>query len=198
MEEKYKSKYRISSARLSHWDYNREAVYFITICTKDQEHFFGKIHPPSPVQTRCFASVPPQEKDDDNQSPMHLSQIGEIAKTEWLKTPKIRQDMNLQLSEFIVMPNHFHAIISIGKNEYNSIHTTQEYSNRFGSQRKNLASIIRGFKSTVTIQARKIDPCFSWHPRFHDHIIRDEKAFHRISNYIKNNPEKWLKEKHYR
>ena len=70
--------------------------------------------------------------------------------------------------------------------------------NNFGSQKKNLASIIRGFKSAVTIQARKIDPYFSWHPRFHEHIIRDEKAFHSISNYIKSNPKKWLKGKYYK
>ncbi|MGB3849892.1 MAG: hypothetical protein WA958_07980 [Tunicatimonas sp.] len=54
-----------------------------------------------------------------------------------------------------------------------------------------MASIIRGFKIGVTKNARLIDPDFAWQPRFHDHIIRDERAFHRISNYIQTNPARW-------
>lgn len=50
---------------------------------------------------------------------MHLSTIGEIVKIEWVKTFEMRLDMNLDKGEFVIMPNHFHAIIFIGKNEYN-------------------------------------------------------------------------------
>jgi len=41
--DKFKNKYRISSARLQSWDYGANGAYFITICTKNREHFFGKI-----------------------------------------------------------------------------------------------------------------------------------------------------------
>ncbi len=41
--EKFKNKYRISSARLQTWDYGSNGAYFITICTKNKEHFFGEI-----------------------------------------------------------------------------------------------------------------------------------------------------------
>jgi len=50
---------------------------------------------------------------------MILSEIGEIVNDEWLKTSSIRQDMNITLDEFVVMPDHFHAIIIIGENRYN-------------------------------------------------------------------------------
>lgn len=53
---------------------------------------------------------------------MRLNELGKIAEQEWLKTPSIRPDMNLELGEFIVMPNHFHGIIYIGNNKYNSPH----------------------------------------------------------------------------
>src|SRR5690606_42106974 len=56
--------------------------------------------------------------------------------------------------------------------------------NKFGPQSKNLGSIIRGFKSSVTTDARKIDADFAWHPRFYDHIIRDYTSFINITNYI--------------
>ena len=36
------------------------------------------------------------------------------------KTFDLRPDMNLIKGEFVVMPNHFHALIGIGHNEYNT------------------------------------------------------------------------------
>ncbi|HPT21865.1 MAG TPA: hypothetical protein PLR88_07965 [Bacteroidales bacterium] len=63
--------------------------------------------------------------------------------------------------------------------------------NSFGPQSKNLASIMRKFKSAVTIRARKIDNGFSWQSKFYDHIIRTDIELFRIRNYIRNNPDKW-------
>ncbi len=122
---------------------------------------------------------------------------------EWLKTPGIRPDMNLELGEFVVMPNHFHGVIFIGNNEYNDVRNCKDamhrvstdgdlYKNEFGRQSKNLSSIIRGFKSAVTVRARKINIDFGWQSRFHDHIIRNPKSYDVISQYIIDNPKKWV------
>lgn len=181
---KFKNKYRIEPTRLKNWDYGNSAAYFITICTANREHFFGKI-----VEEQCIAP---------------LSSIGIIVEQEWIKTPEIRPDMNLELGEFVVMPNHFHGIIFIGNNEYNGgdvmhgrdamhrVSTDGIYKNEFGSQSKNLASILRGFKSAVTVQARKINPEFGWQSGFHDSIIRNPKSYDVISQYIIDNPKKWV------
>lgn len=191
--DKFRNKYRIQSNRLNHWDYSWNASYFITICTQNRTDFFGDII-----------------RDE-----MVLSGIGGIVKNEWMKTPEIRVGMNIILDEFVVMPNHFHAIITIGKNEYNmgqnvgqdrydgrnAMHrvsttdTNNPPKNKFGPQSKNLASIIRGFKSAVTIHARKINPGFAWQSRYYDHIIRDDPSFQRIRNYIINNPKHWYNDK---
>lgn len=88
------------------------------------------------------------------------------------------------------MPNHFHAILIIGKNEFNSVKSI-ENQNKFGPQSKNLAAVIRGFKSSVTTFARKNAIPFDWQSRYHDHVIRSMDDFARISNYIINNPMKW-------
>jgi len=147
---------------------------------------------------------------------MILSEIGEIARSEWLKTPEIRPDMNLKLDEFVIMPNHIHGIIQIGNNEYNTfdekdyldcggrrdamhgVSTSdtdggllQKRNNKPGPQRKNLSSIIRGFKSAVTTDARMINSDFGWQPRFYDSLIRDEESLNNIRRYIKENPRKW-------
>lgn len=181
MTEKFQNKYRISSARLNAWNYGLAASYFITVCTDNRQHFFGEII---------------NEK-------MVLSEIGEIVENEWIKTPGLRPDMNLELDAFCVMPNHFHAIIIIGNNEFNdrrdAMHrvstTTPQSANKFGAQSKNLASIMRGFKSAVTVAARLIDENFKWQARFHDHIIRNDLEFGRIRKYIIENPKTWQKDK---
>jgi len=43
MDDKFQNKYRISSTRLQNWDYGWNAPYFVTICTKKREHYFGNI-----------------------------------------------------------------------------------------------------------------------------------------------------------
>jgi len=129
---------------------------------------------------------------------MFLNELGLIVNREWLKTPKIRPDMNLELEEFITMPNHFHAIIMIGENMFNAhgrdaMHRVS--TNKFGPQSKNLGSIIRGFKSSVTTAAKKLSIEFGWQEWYHDHIIRNQNELIRISDYIINNPRNWKADK---
>ena len=182
MTNKYKNKYRISSIRLQRWNYSNKAAYFVTICTFNKEKFFCKI-----LDTQCSIS----------KVEVQFTEIGKIVQSEWTKTPSIRPDMNLTLGDYVVMPNHFHGIIIIGKNNYNQKIQNEEYNHQFGPQRKNLSSIIRGFKSAVTKQARLINPNFSWQSGFHEHIIRNENSYNMIVNYIINNPLKWNEDRYY-
>ncbi|RYU90407.1 transposase [Emticicia agri] len=177
MKELFNNKYRVPSARLKSWNYANEGIYFVTICTKNREQYFGCI---------CDSSLVPTE-------------IGKIAWIEWFKTIEMRPDMNIELGEFIVMPNHVHGIIMIGRNQYNK----PDYSNSpalqnvFLAQSKNLASIIRGFKSSVSSYAKKNNIAFEWQTRFHEHIIRSENDYQIIANYIINNPAKWQEDQMY-
>ncbi len=75
-----------------------------------------------------------------------------------------------------------------------AIYTSTAQKNTFGPQSKNLASIIRGFKIGVTKNARTINPEFTWQPRFHEHIIRNQKSHQHISEYIINNARRWNKD----
>lgn len=79
----YTNKYRIESARCSTWDYTSNGTYFVTICTKNRQCFFG----------------------DGVDGEMNLSEIGAIVAEEWQKTAQIRP--NVQLGAWVVMPNHF-------------------------------------------------------------------------------------------
>jgi REP element-mobilizing transposase RayT len=81
------------SIRLKEYDYSQAGLYFITICCQDKICRFGNIE----------------------NGEMILNEWGRIAYDEWLKTPNIRP--NIQLDEFIVMPNHIHGIIVITNND---------------------------------------------------------------------------------
>ena len=197
MADLFQNKYRISSARLQSWNYANAGMYFITICTKNRECYFGEIttnHGRDAMHGVSTTTLKPTE-------------IGKIAHDEWFNTPHLRPDMNLELGEFVVMPNHIHGIICIGENEYNderrqrrdAMHgVSTEYKNQFAPQSKNIASIIRGYKSAVTTYARKNNNPFDWQSRFHDHIIRSNNDYLKISNYIINNPAKWVDDKFYK
>ena len=209
MTDLFKNKYRVSSARLQTWNYADNAMYFVTICTENRECFFGDV-----VETRCIASL-----SDEPIYKMELNDLGRIVETEWLKSPGLRPDMNLELLEYVVMPNHFHGIIYIDDNQYNTatlgnqrdrdaMHRVSTMANtfddsifnqknKFGPQAKNPASILRGFKSAVTTYARKNDIPFGWQARFHDHIIGSNEEYMRIAGYIETNPQNWREDKFY-
>lgn len=88
---KFQNKYRISSIRAQWWDYGWNGAYFITICTQDRRHYFGEIR--------------------DNK--MILSHAGIIADLLWHQIPMYHD--NVELGDFVVMPNHIHGILIIDK-----------------------------------------------------------------------------------
>jgi putative transposase len=86
----------------------------------------------------------------------------------------------------IIMPNHLHLLLEL-KN-----HTTDHLPNKFGPLlKKSLSSIINHFKGRITTHAKLYGIPKLWHPRFHDHIVRDMIEYGRIFDYITNNPSNW-------
>ena len=191
MVGKYKNKYRIPSARLQSWDYGWNASYFVTICTKNRVHYFGDI-----VDAK-----------------MQLTEIGEMAVRYWQEIPK--HFPFVILDAFVIMPNHVHGIIIIDKpdNEMptagtlpdavvvetlhaTSLQDTSPPKNGFmadiSPKPGSLSTIIRSYKSAVKKYATMNRIDFVWQTRFHDHIIRNEKSFFTIAEYIRNNPDKWM------
>ncbi len=115
------------SIRLKDYDYSQKGLYFISLCCQDRIHLFGKIR----------------------HQKMNLNSFGKIAHKEWLNSLNIRD--NIDLHDFIVMPNHFHAIIEIlfkkGDNE--------KHLGKFRSPSHTIGAIIRGYKIATTKQIRE-------------------------------------------
>ncbi|WP_029038204.1 transposase [Salinimicrobium xinjiangense] len=221
MADLYKNKYRIKSARLESWDYRWNAAYFITICTANMKHYFGKI----------------------KNGKMELSPLGAIADILWHGIPN--HTSHVELGNYIVMPNHIHGILilnnpelpkeeniskgnieqekddSPGNHPENSVQTLHATSPQYPNSQdhaqdlqdhpqphpknpqmaaispksNSISTIIRSYKSATTKHARRLGFEFEWQTRFYDIIIRDELAFYNISNYIKNNPAAWKEDK---
>jgi REP element-mobilizing transposase RayT len=168
--DRFQGKYRIPSARLPGWDYASAGYYFVTIVTHGRIPYFGEI----------LAGK------------MHLSPIGAIVAEEWSKTPQIRP--NIQLDEWVIMPNHLHGIIIITTVETprRGVSTERRGVSTKAWKPNTLGSILNQFKSVCTKRIRlACNPDFGWQPRFHDHIIRDEKSLERIRAYIRYNPLQW-------
>ena len=166
MTDLFRNKYRIQTARAQWWNYGLNSAYFITICTKEKEHLFGKI--------------------EDRK--ILLSPIGELANKFWLAISE--HFPFVKLAEFVIMPNHVHGIIIIEKDD--NAEQKLNSKGRFQNQGKHtISSIVGSYKSVVTKHARNFDSSFAWQPGFYDVIIRDEISFNNIREYIIENPEKW-------
>ena len=115
---------------------------------------------------------------------------------------------------FVVMPNHWHAIVFIDGDKTPYIrrqrpcndecpHVETRHATSLQPQPKNeqmqniankqgwLSVAIGGIKSAVTKFAHDNDMDFVWQTRFHDHIIRNPNEMNRIADYIENNPITW-------
>ena len=168
------------SIRLTGHDYSQSGLYFITLCTIDRTCMFGNV-----VEGK-----------------MQLNDIGQLVEQEWLNTIKIRHD-DVRLHNYIVMPNHFHAIIEIRRGESHSpqSHSSQSHLSqsdspsitnecninendlpqRMKSPSKTVGATVRGFKGAISRQLG-----YSiWQRNYYEHIIRTDASYRHISNYIK-------------
>ena len=174
------------SIRLQGYDYAQAGAYFITICTHQREYLFGQI----------------ANKE------MKLNDVGLVVKQEWEKSAVLRP--YIKLGEFVIMPNHFHGIIwmldddgrdtacndTARRDTARRVPTTIE---QFGKPvTGSIPTIVRAFKSAVTRQInliRQTQGAPVWQRNYYDHIIRDNKSYEQIAQYILENPAKWETDK---
>ncbi len=182
--KKYQNKYRIDTTRAQWWNYGWNGAYFITICTKNREHFFGEI-----VDGK-----------------MNLSPLGVIADILWHEIP--HHAPFVELGDFVVMPDHIHGILILDKPAASAagagaepLHATalsptkNEKMAAISPKSDSIPTIIRSYKSAVTKHANRLGFDNGWQSRYHDHIIRNDAEYQRISDYIVRNPEQWGKDK---
>jgi len=174
-------KHNRQTIRKEGYDYSKPNQYFITVCSKYHQYFFGAI------------------KDGI----MHLNLFGNIVADEWKRTSAIRNE--IRLNEFVIMPNHFHGLLTIdfqSEQAINNCLAEQKKGDRrvapTGPKPNSIGAIIAGFKSASTKkinQLHKTPGRKIWQRNFWEHIIRNKDEYNRIRSYIIKNPEVWEKDK---
>lgn len=179
------------SIRLKGYDYLQAGLYFITICVQNRECLFGEVQ----------------------NGKMVLNDAGKMVENEWLKLPE--RFKNIKLHEYVVMPNHFHAIMEIvgatlvvAPNDVVAPNTPDAANDigattRVAPTGKTVGDMVGAFQSIVTVEyIRGVKtlgwPSFNrklWQRNYWENIIRNEQSYNRISEYIKNNPKNWEEDK---
>ncbi len=156
--------------RLKGYDYSENGVYFITICTHDRKCLFSNI-------VGAIHEFPENK----------LTQYGEFAK-QVIEILPVR--FNVSIPKYVIMPNHIHLIIEIYDNdEKRAIRESPLQHHR------SIVDKMVGFlKMNVS---KKIHNTYSnkiWQRSYHDHIIRGEKDYQEIWEYIDTNVIRWEKD----
>jgi REP element-mobilizing transposase RayT len=133
--------------------------------------------------------------------PMVLNDAGKIADECWLEIPK--HFPNVVLHEHIIMPNHVHGIIELVKNDDVGVQYFEPLQKPINKFQKiiphSIGSIIRGYKIGVTKWFRcNTDIEFVWQRNYYEIIIRTEKSYRCIREYIINNPKNWHEDDFFR
>lgn len=153
------------------FDYSESGEYFVTICTKNKKSWFGTVR----------------------DSFMVLNDVGKIVNKCWQEIPL--HFPNVELDDYVIMPNHIHGIISIVDNQ--SVGAENFLPLRCNRYQKiiprSLGCIIKGFKIGVTKWCRTNNrEKFHWQRSYYEHIVRNKKDLERIRKYILDNPYYWF------
>lgn len=162
------------SIRLRNFDYSSGGVDFVTVCSHQRECVSGEII----------------------DGEMKLSSAGEIVTREWMRTPLIRQDV--EIDEFVVMPNHLHGVLVLL--EQASGRGTPAFSHKAGFDGRKpgaLGSLIAGFKSASTKQVNALRGTAGmplWQRNYFEHVVRNEQDLERVRSYIQANVARWAED----
>jgi len=115
---------------------------------------------------------------------MVLNNFGIVADQQWQALPKRFSQVCCHVHQ--IMPNHMHGILEI--------HNTTVAKPQLGQ-------IIGAYKSLTYKHCREISNTAPlrklWQPNYYEHVIRNEKAYEKISQYIETNPAQWDKDTYY-
>ena len=162
--------------RLKGYDYSQPGYYFVTICTKNRNEYFGTIR----------------------NNMMFINKYGLIVRKQWLWLEQ--QYKYVKLDEFVIMPNHVHGIVEIksdvGTNRDLPLQKQKLDKNENPIKIKSLSELMGAFKTTSSkhIHITGLEE-FVWQRSFYEHIVRNEKSLEKIRWYIKNNPLLWKRDR---
>ncbi len=152
--------------RLPWYDYSQDGFYFVTLVVKNRAEVLSSVSEGKSVLTSAGHAV---------------SQI-------ILNIPQYYKNTNID--ELTIMPNHLHIIIQLNNTSL-AKPGNEIITGRICNYGK-LSKIIKSFKcELVKVMKKQNEKRIYWQRSYYDHVIRDEKSYLRIKEYMVNNPFKW-------
>ena len=165
--------YHRKANRLAEYDYSQNGAYFITVCVKQRLCALAKIVGGGVLDA-------PQ---------VILSDYGKIVENRI-------QSMNetystIQTVKYVIMPNHIHLLVHITEEEK----ICSEGTSRTPSPTN---ALIPRYVPTLKRMCNQDIGSNLWQRSYHDHVIRGEKDYQMIWQYIDTNPVRWKQDCFYR
>jgi putative transposase len=177
------------SIRLRGYDYSQTGMYFVTICTQDRPCLFGDIV----------------------DGVMNLNDSGKMVRATWDEIPA--HYAGVEIDQFVVMPNHIHGVITlvgagpracpdgVGQPQIEVEGQPQGVAPTGYS----LSDVVHRFKAMTTKKYTDGVKQNGWQPfpgklwqrNYYEHIIRNDKAYLKIAEYIQTNPQRWEDDTYY-
>ncbi|MHB8991420.1 MAG: transposase [Chloroflexota bacterium] len=161
------------SLRWKGYDYTQPGAYFVTICVQGHQPMFSQVV----------------------NGEVQLNEYGQVVAECWRELP--RHNPDVELDEFVVMPNHLHGVVLIRAGEAiaaAAIASPLQRQRPHGTDPGSLGAIIQSFKSVSTRklnELRGIRGAPVWQRDYYDHVIRNDASLHEIREYIASNPLRW-------
>jgi len=144
--------------RLKGYDYSTEGAYFVTVCVKDRKNLLGEV-------VGCGDFDTPQVK---------LSERGQVLK-KYIEMMSEKYTY-IKVDKYAIMPDHFHMIISIISKKDGASETAAPYNNELSK----FVSLLKRYCNREYGQN-------IWQASFNDRIVRNEKEYLKIWNYVDTN-----------
>lgn len=181
---------------MKNYDYSSNGLYFVTICTQGRVNLFGEIVGADSISAQGSISA---------QNVMMLNDAGKMIDLVYHEA--INEYQNIILDNYVIMPNHFHAIIGISTVDNESKRGIDMESIRRADMESapTLGTIIQTFKRYTTVKyiyGVKNDHYLPfnkriWQRNYYEHIIRSKDEYEKIWDYIYTNPQKWADDRYY-
>jgi len=195
------------SIRLKGYDYSQAGAYFVTVCCQDRECRFGKIENDEMILNE-YGQI---AYDEWTKLPKRFSNF-EL---------DVFQIMPNHMHGIIILNDNVGATLAVAQNDisqngdgdFNSEITmiSNEKQLQQGqpqgivpTMNTTVGDIVGAYKSLVangcldTFKTKNETMWKLWQRNYHEHIIRNEKSYQTISDYILNNPAKWNDDKFYK
>lgn len=161
--------------RIKDYDYSAKGMYFITICTHNRKKILSSVM----TNNTLFVGAGLASAQEN----IKLTYVGKVIDESIIK---LQGEFHIDISSYVIMPNHIHMIID-----------NLKLKRADARPAPTIGDIICSFKSRTAMEYLQINKRKNiyneklWQRNYYEHIIRNEKELYKIVEYIEYNPFNW-------